>query len=703
MLIMFIPVRFRLLTIFAGVVLPLCLYICLQMSALYKLNNDITTVEQEVYGFNILKQYIKYTVNVMNNLKSGNNVIKPFDFNSIKSDMEAISFSEKEFRELEKLYIKPNITGEEYSRKRQYMVTAIATKSGLLYDPDAVRYLCIATILNNVASLRISMQHHSIAFSTSNNLSATTLATMQDAFGIIITYLKTCVEIDEGVKSILEPIAKDFEKIQKSLEATTALDFPKAFDKAMIDVGTLNLKLVKFVEDRLLDSLTSFKSDKQADIYKAIISAILMIIAYLLSVMFFLSRPLSRLMTNIKSIENDNNYRIQTKDTSEFGRISKSFNALLDLFFHNMDIKNNENLAIADKMNQEQAALAESFRHDLASVITAANDGDLSNRLTLDGKPEHQQLVYKDLNTFMENLQGIISEFNNLFSEMASGNFTRNIHANYNGVFNELKDNANTTVDKLKDTISTILTTAKELEYASQNMADTSSKLSSQSENQACSLEETAAGMEEFSATVIQNTDNSLNVASLAKSSKDAVLKGAGVTQNAKKAMDEISVSAQAIMQIIDVIDDITFQTNLLALNASIEAARAGEAGKGFAVVAEEVRNLAKNSGSSSNQIKQLITVSNGHVKEGVVLVDNTAKTFEEIIKFVDQVSELVESIARSSQEQSIGVESINIAMSKLDQGTQENAALAQESRALADSLHMEASRLIENMNQFKI
>jgi methyl-accepting chemotaxis protein len=408
-------------------------------------------------------------------------------------------------------------------------------------------------------------------------------------------------------------------------------------------------------------------------------------------------------MTNIKSIENDNNYRIQTKDTSEFGRISKSFNALLDLFFHNMDIKNNENLAIADKMNQEQAALAESFRHDLASVITAANDGDLSNRLTLDGKPEHQQLVYKDLNTFMENLQGIISEFNNLFSEMASGNFTRNIHANYNGVFNELKDNANTTVDKLKDTISTILTTAKELEYASQNMADTSSKLSSQSENQACSLEETAAGMEEFSATVIQNTDNSINVASLAKSSKDAVLKGAGVTQNAKKAMDEISVSAQAIMQIIDVIDDITFQTNLLALNASIEAARAGEAGKGFAVVAEEVRNLAKNSGSSSNQIKQLITVSNGHVKEGVVLVDNTAKTFEEIIKFVDQVSELVESIARSSQEQSIGVESINIAMSKLDQGTQENAALAQESRALADSLHMEASRLIENMNQFKI
>jgi len=167
--------------------------------------------------------------------------------------------------------------------------------------------------------------------------------------------------------------------------------------------------------------------------------------------------------------------------------------------------------------------------------------------------------------------------------------------------------------------------------------------------------------------------------------------------------MNQIEKSSQSISQIIGVIDEIAFQTNLLALNAGVEAARAGDAGKGFAVVAQEVRELAQRSAKAAKEIKELITASNQHVKSGVALVGETGKALEEIVSQVQQVNGNVAAIVESSKEQATGLKEINTAVNTMDQGTQQNAAMVEESTAAAHSLAREADNLFQLLRQFNI
>jgi methyl-accepting chemotaxis protein len=227
--------------------------------------------------------------------------------------------------------------------------------------------------------------------------------------------------------------------------------------------------------------------------------------------------------------------------------------------------------------------------------------------------------------------------------------------------------------------------------------------LSQRTEEQASNLQQTAASMEELTATVKQNSDTARQANQLAASASSVAMQGGEVVGQVVQTMEGIAASSRKISDIIGVIDGIAFQTNILALNAAVEAARAGEQGRGFAVVAGEVRNLAQRSAQAAREIKSLIGDSVGKVEAGTQLVATAGSTMSDIVSQVRRVSDLIGEIAYASDEQTTGIGQIGAAVSQLDEVTQQNAALVEESAAAAESLKHQALSLAETVSVFKV
>ena len=227
--------------------------------------------------------------------------------------------------------------------------------------------------------------------------------------------------------------------------------------------------------------------------------------------------------------------------------------------------------------------------------------------------------------------------------------------------------------------------------------------LSQRTEEQASNLEETAASMEQITSTVKNNADTARKAATLAGSASQAAVKGGDVVGQVVTTMQDISAASRKITDIISVIDGIAFQTNILALNAAVEAARAGEQGRGFAVVASEVRSLAQRSAEAAKEIKALIGASVEKVENGTQLVSNAGQSMEDIVAQVQRVSDLIGEISSATGEQTIGISQVGEAVMQLDQVTQQNAALVEQSAAAADSLKHQAARLSEIVSVFRL
>lgn len=298
--------------------------------------------------------------------------------------------------------------------------------------------------------------------------------------------------------------------------------------------------------------------------------------------------------------------------------------------------------------------------------------------------------------------QIVVELFGAAFSSLAGGDLTARMN-DMPDAYVKLGADFNTAMEKLEQAMGVIVNNSGGIRTGAGEISQAADDLSRRTEQQAASLEETAAALDEITATVRKTADgaNQANTVVIATRS-DAEASGR-VVRETVAAMAEIEKSAKQISQIIGVIDEISFQTNLLALNAGVEAARAGEAGRGFAVVASEVRALAQRSSEAAKEIKGLISTSSQHVETGVELVGEAGKALEVIVGKVGEISGLVAEIAASAQEQATALVEVNTAINQMDQVTQQNAAMVEESTAASHSLTQEADELMGLVARFRV
>ena len=372
---------------------------------------------------------------------------------------------------------------------------------------------------------------------------------------------------------------------------------------------------------------------------------------------------------------------LEDKNNDEIGNMSKLINK---------NITKSKSL-----MEQDQALI-----NDVKRVVEKIKEGYLNYKVEKSTTNENLQELKVIFNEMLENVEsnvdGDINKITALIDSYSKLNFTCTINNPSGKVSRGLNDLSIIINKLLLDSLKNGTTLEENARQLSQNV----SSLSTSSNEQAASIEETAAALEEITSTIINTTDNISKMAEYSDELKESILSGQKLAGSTVESMNEINAQTQSIADAITVIDQIAFQTNILSLNAAVEAATAGEAGKGFAVVAQEVRNLASRSADAAKEIKDLVETATVKTNLGKQSADKMIKGYDELNQIIQKTAETISDISASSKEQQTGIEQINDAIATLDQGTQQNAAVATETASVAKSTSAMAKAIVNQANE---
>ncbi|WP_338634733.1 methyl-accepting chemotaxis protein [Erwinia persicina] len=390
----------------------------------------------------------------------------------------------------------------------------------------------------------------------------------------------------------------------------------------------------------------------------------------------YVAKGISPLMDALKRENVDDYYTVLEGDLSH---LAGKFSSAVDAFGR-----------YADEVSEQQ--MAQAAHNQLLMTVLILVSGALTLLLVALAWMILRVMLLKPLDSAIKHLEYV-----------AGGDLTQPVPESGDNELGRLNAALEAMQQSLQHSVGLVRDASLQIDIGSRELASGNLNLSQRTEESAASLEQTAASMEQLTATVKQNADNAQQAHLLARAVSDTADRGAEVVCYVMEKMTEISNSSQRIGDILGVIDGIAFQTNILALNASVEAARAGEQGRGFAVVATEVRNLAQRSATAAKEIRALISESQIRVSEGSDMATKAGETMDEISTEVMRVTTLMKEISSASQEQSHGIEQVNLAVTQMDEVAQQNAALVEEAAAATQSLEEQSQQLVHTMAVFKV
>jgi len=436
-----------------------------------------------------------------------------------------------------------------------------------------------------------------------------------------------------------------------------------------------------------------------------VIGAVLLALAALVSVLVArtITRPVSRLTTAMADIAEDRLDLVVPglERADELGEMAEAVEV-----FRSNGLKMRDLRLVEHEMSTERAgqvAVIQALQADIGTVVATAIDGDFSRRVDTDLPDAELRQLAENVNDLLATVERGLGETGTVLEALAQADLSQRMTGAYRGAFAHLQNGTNGVAEKLSGIVSQLRVTSGSLKTATGEILSGTNDLSQRTTRQAATIEETAAAMGQLGTTVLENARGAEEASRKAQLVSGEAEASGKVMAEANAAMERITQSSAKISSIIGLIDDIAFQTNLLALNASVEAARAGDAGKGFAVVAVEVRRLAQSAASASSDIKALIEQSSVQVRGGTQLVSDASARLRAVQDGIRANSDLLALIAEASKAQAGSIEEVGAAVRQLDEMTQHNAALVEQTNAAIEQTEEQATELDRVIGTFTL